>query len=160
LVGGALVLEKHLNTENRKTNKKTSFIFKMKKIEVVAAIIYFENEIFCVQRPENKLRYISKKFEFPGGKIEKGESKKEALRRELIEELNFTPTKIDELFLTVVHQYPDFELTMHTFKCYSANKKIQLNEHIAFEWLTVKNINILDWAEADIPIVNRLIDNE
>ncbi len=52
----------------------------MKKIEVVAAIIYFENKILCVQRPKNKLSYISEKFEFPGGKIEKGESQKEALK--------------------------------------------------------------------------------
>ncbi|WP_323789230.1 (deoxy)nucleoside triphosphate pyrophosphohydrolase [Psychroserpens sp.] len=131
----------------------------MKKIEVVAAIINFGNEILCVQRPKNKLSYISEKFEFPGGKIEKGESRKEALKRELIEELNFTPNKIDELFLTVVHQYPDFELTMHSFKCYSETKDIELNEHISCEWLTIKNLNKLDWAEADIPIVNRLIEN-
>jgi 8-oxo-dGTP diphosphatase len=132
----------------------------MTKIEVVAAIVYFQNEIFCVQRPKNKLSYISEKFEFPGGKIEKGESKIEALRRELIEELDFTPTKIDELFLTVVYEYPDFELTMHSFKCYSETKDIQLNEHISSEWLTIKNLDKLDWAEADIPIVNRLIENE
>jgi 8-oxo-dGTP diphosphatase len=132
----------------------------MKKVEVVAAIIYFGKEIFCVQRPKNKLNYISKKFEFPGGKIEKRESKLEALERELIEELNFVPNKIDDLFLTVVHQYPDFELTMHSFKCYSETKNIQLNEHISSRWLTVKNIDKLDWAEADIPIVNRLLDNE
>ena len=132
----------------------------MKKIEVVAAIIYFKNEIFCVQRPKNKLSYISEKFEFPGGKIEKGESKEEALRRELIEELNFYPIKIDNLFETVIHEYPDFELTMHSFKCYSETKNIRLNEHISSEWLTVKNLEKLDWAEADIPIVNRLIENE
>ncbi|WP_055446937.1 (deoxy)nucleoside triphosphate pyrophosphohydrolase [Lacinutrix mariniflava] len=132
----------------------------MKKIEVVAAIIYFENEIFCVQRPVNKLSYISEKFEFPGGKIEKGESKEEALKRELIEELDFTPTKIESLFLTVVHKYPDFELTMHSFKCHSETKNIQLNEHIYSQWLTIKDIDKLDWAEADIPIVNRLIENE
>ncbi len=131
----------------------------MKKIEVVAAIIYFESKVFCVQRPKNKQSYISEKFEFPGGKIEKGESKEEALKRELIEELNFTPTKIDALFLTVVHEYPDFELTMHSFKCYSETKDIQLNEHISAEWLSLKNLNKLDWAEADIPIVNRLIEN-
>ncbi|PQB06264.1 DNA mismatch repair protein MutT [Polaribacter filamentus] len=132
----------------------------MNKIEVVAAIVYFKNEIFCVQRPKDKLSYISEKFEFPGGKIEKGESKIEALKRELIEELNFTPIKIDELFLTVIHEYPDFELTMHSFKCYSKTKDIQLNEHISSEWLTIKNLDKLDWAEADIPIVNRLIENE
>ncbi|MGJ8759876.1 (deoxy)nucleoside triphosphate pyrophosphohydrolase [Polaribacter sp. HaHaR_3_91] len=132
----------------------------MKKIEVVAAIIYFKNEIFCVQRPKNKLSYISEKFEFPGGKIEKGESKEEALRRELIEELNFIPNKIDDLFITVVHEYPDFELTMHSFKCYSEIKEIKLNEHISSEWLAIKDIDKLDWAEADIPIVNKLIKDE
>ncbi|WP_047419799.1 (deoxy)nucleoside triphosphate pyrophosphohydrolase [Cellulophaga sp. Hel_I_12] len=132
----------------------------MKKIEVVAAIIYFNEEILCVQRPENKLSYVSKKFEFPGGKMEKGESKKEALKRELLEELNFIPIKIDSLLMTVVHKYPDFELTMHSFKCYSNTKDIQLNEHISSKWLTIKNIKKLDWAEADIPIVNKLIEDE
>ena len=131
----------------------------MRKIEVVAAIIYFKNEIFCVQRPENKLDYISKKFEFPGGKIEKNESKKEALQRELVEELNFIPTRIDDLFLTVVHEYPDFELTMHSFKCFAKNKDIQLNEHISSTWLKFVDLNKLDWAAADIPIVNRLIED-
>ncbi|QVY67193.1 (deoxy)nucleoside triphosphate pyrophosphohydrolase [Polaribacter sp. Q13] len=132
----------------------------MKKVEVVAAIICFENEIFCVQRPKNKLSYISRKFEFPGGKIEKGETEKEALKRELIEELNFIPTKIDDLFVTVIHKYPDFELKMHSFKCYSETKDIQLNEHISSEWLAIKDIDKLDWAEADIPIVNKLIEDE
>lgn len=132
----------------------------MKKIEVVAAIIYFENEILCVQRPKNKLSYISEKFEFPGGKIEKDESKLEALNRELKEELSFIPNKIDNLYLTITHKYPDFELTMHTFKCYSETKNIQLNEHISSEWLTLKDLNKLDWAEADIPIVNKLIKDE
>lgn len=131
----------------------------MKKIEVVAAIIYFDNQILCVQRPENKLSYISEKFEFPGGKIEKGESKKEALKRELIEELNFVPTKIDNLFLTVVHEYPDFELTMHSFKCYSETMDIQLNEHISSQWLTLEKLTEIDWAAADLPIVNRLVKN-
>jgi 8-oxo-dGTP diphosphatase len=131
----------------------------MKKVEVVAAIIYCENEIFCVQRPKNKLSYISEKFEFPGGKIEKQESKIEALKRELIEELNFIPVKIDELFLTTTHKYPDFELTMHCFKCYSNTKNIQLNEHISSEWLITQKMNKLDWAEADIPVVNILINN-
>ncbi|SEA21391.1 8-oxo-dGTP diphosphatase [Flavobacterium gillisiae] len=130
----------------------------MKKIEVVAAIIYFENRILCVQRPKNKLSYISEKFEFPGGKIEQGETQKEALKRELFEELNIT-TDIQELFLTVSHEYPDFELTMHSYICEVQTKELILNEHIAQEWLTLSELKKLDWAAADIPIVNKLIMN-
>lgn len=130
----------------------------MKRIEVVAAIIYFENKILCVQRPKNKLAYISEKFEFPGGKIEKNETKKEALKRELFEELNII-TNIKSLFLTVVHQYPDFELTMHSFICEVKTQEITLHEHIDNQWLTIKELQKLDWAAADIPIVNKLVSN-
>ncbi|WP_278034509.1 (deoxy)nucleoside triphosphate pyrophosphohydrolase [Flavobacterium nitratireducens] len=131
----------------------------MKKIEVVAAIIYFENKILCVQRPQNKLPYISEKFEFPGGKIEKGETKIEALNRELTEELNIINADIKSLFLTVVHQYPDFELTMHGFICEVKTPELILNEHIAHEWLSLNELKKLDWAAADIPIVDKLIKN-
>ncbi|MFA5669297.1 MAG: (deoxy)nucleoside triphosphate pyrophosphohydrolase [Balneolaceae bacterium] len=128
----------------------------MKKIEVAAAILTHGDEIFCVQRAENKLDYISKKFEFPGGKIEPGETKKEALKRELEEELNINP-QINDLFITVVHQYPDFELTMHTFLCDADSKEIKLNEHISSKWLLKDELLTLDWAAADIPIVNEYI---
>ena len=130
----------------------------MKKIEVVAGIIYCTNQILCVQRPKNKLHYISEKFEFPGGKIEEGETKKEALHRELLEELNIS-TKIKSLFMTVVHEYPDFELTMHTFICEVETKEITLVEHIDQKWLTTEELKTLDWAAADIPIVNKLESN-
>lgn len=131
----------------------------MKKIEVVAAILCFEDEILCVQRPESKLPYISKKFEFPGGKIENGESNREALKRELFEELNITP-QIENLYLSVNHIYPDFELTMHSFICIVESKEIILNEHISSQWLTRKELSKLDWAAADIPIVTKLISHE
>lgn len=131
----------------------------MKQIEVVAAIINFSNEILCVQRAKNKFEYISEKFEFPGGKIEYGESKKEALRRELIEELDITP-EIEDLYLTVIHQYPNFELTMHSFKCVAKSKEIKLKEHISHKWLTKDQLNQLDWAAADIPIAEKLMNDE
>ncbi|MDM1509608.1 (deoxy)nucleoside triphosphate pyrophosphohydrolase [Myroides odoratimimus] len=131
----------------------------MKKVEVVAAILIHENDILCAQRAESKLDYISKKFEFPGGKIEEGETKKKALRRELIEELNISPA-INELYMTVVHQYKDFELTMHSFLCQMDNKDVTLNEHISSVWLKREELLTLDWAAADLPIVHKLIKNE
>ena len=130
----------------------------MKKIEVVAGIIYCKNQILCVQRPKNKLHYISKKFEFPGGKIEEGETQKEALKREILEELNIS-TMIKSLFMKVVHEYPDFELTMHTFICEVETKELTLVEHIDQKWLTTEELKTLDWAAADIPIVNKLVSN-
>ena len=131
----------------------------MKKVEVVAAIICHDNEILCVQRPESKLAYISKKFEFPGGKLENGETREEALKREIIEELEIEPL-IKDFFLTVVHPYPDFELTMHSYLCEASTKELQLNEHISMKWLTRDKLSLLDWAGADLPIVNKLVANE
>lgn len=131
----------------------------MKKIEVVAGIIFFENEILCVQRGENKRSYISKKFEFPGGKVEIGESPVEALKRELEEELSITPI-IKDLYHIVKHNYPDFEITMHSYLCESDSKNLNLTEHIAAKWLSADNLHSLDWAAADIPIVNKLTKND
>tara|TARA_B100000809_G_scaffold263392_1_gene316518 strand:- start:13108 stop:13503 length:396 start_codon:yes stop_codon:yes gene_type:complete len=131
----------------------------MKKIEVVAAILKNKEHILCAQRATSKLDYISEKFEFPGGKIEEGETKKTALKRELIEELNIRP-KINDIYLTVVHQYPDFEITMHSFLCDLESKEITLNEHISYKWLKKNELLDLDWAAADIPIVHKLMEDE
>jgi len=136
----------------------SELLVKKKRVEVVAGIIYFKKEILCVQRPKSKYNYISEKFEFPGGKIELGETKKEALQRELFEELSVSP-KIKSLFTTVIYQYPDFELTMHSFICEVESKDLTLNEHIALEWLTLDKLDKLDWAAADVPIVNKLVKN-
>lgn len=130
----------------------------MKNIEVVAAIIINNDKILCVQRGENKLDYISKKYEFPGGKLEIGETKKEGIIREIHEELNMTIDPINE-FLTVNHQYPDFNLTMHSFICSTDNPTVTLSEHVDYKWLSKEELIHLDWAAADIPIVNKLIVN-
>ena len=124
----------------------------MKKVEVVAAIIVHNNKILCVQRGENKLPYISKKFEFPGGKIEEGETKEETIKREIKEELNMDINVKDE-FITVNHQYPDFNLTMHSFICECDIPELTLTEHIDYKWLSKNEMEYLDWAAADIPIV-------
>ncbi len=128
----------------------------MKKIEVVAAIICHEGKILCVQRNENKYDYISKKYEFPGGKIEEGESKEEALAREIQEEL-MMDINIENEYLTVEHEYPDFILTMHSFLCNSDSKDLTLTEHIDYKWLVKDELQGLDWAGADVPIVEKLI---
>jgi 8-oxo-dGTP diphosphatase len=130
----------------------------MKQIEVVAGIIFYEDKILCVQRAINKLPYISQKFEFPGGKIEEGETQKAALKRELLEELNIS-VNIKSFYFTVVHEYPDFELTMHSYICEIDTKDITLNEHISLQWLNLDELRNLDWAAADIPIVNKLVSN-
>ena len=128
----------------------------MKSIEVVAAIIQYQNRFLCLQRGLSKLGYISKKYEFPGGKIELGESREEALKREIIEELS-VPLEHLEFFTTVKHQYPDFHITMHCFLSLITDpSKIKLTEHIDQKWLKTDELEDLDWAAADIPIVQKL----
>lgn len=132
-------------------------LIKMKSIEVVAAIIQFENRYLCLQRGPAKFDYISKKFEFPGGKVEKGESQEQALVREIKEELEITlPQTL--FFKTIEHQYPDFKITMHAFLCPVTSKSITRTEHIAEEWLNISQLHSLDWAAADIPLVDALIE--
>ena len=88
----------------------------MNNIEVVAAVIIQDGKVLCVQRPQNDKAYISLKWEFPGGKVELGENREDALLREIQEEL---AAEIHELqyLITVEHSYPDFHLTMHAYTC-------------------------------------------
>jgi|TARA_B110001469_G_C9471656_1_gene237009 8-oxo-dGTP diphosphatase len=129
----------------------------MKKVEVAAAIVIDKGEILCVQRGKHKFSYISEKFEFPGGKIEEGETLKETVIRELEEELMLDVVP-EKKFLTVEHQYPDFHLTMHVFLCSCKDRKLKLTEHIYYKWLEPKDLKPLDWAAADIPIVNKILN--
>jgi 8-oxo-dGTP diphosphatase len=129
----------------------------MKQHEVVAAIIINENKILCTQRNSSKYDYISHKYEFPGGKIDSGETKEEALCREILEELELD-IEIGNHFITVEHEYPDFRIIMHSFICKSASNELNLKEHIAHKWLTKGELETLDWAAADIPIVKKLLE--
>ncbi|MFC1236426.1 (deoxy)nucleoside triphosphate pyrophosphohydrolase [Vibrio sp. F74] len=128
----------------------------MKSIEVVAAIIQHENKVLCVQRGPAKFDYIHHKFEFPGGKIEAGETGEQAIIRELQEELHLDITQT-EYFMTVNHTYPDFHITMHAYICPVENRNIVLTEHIDKKWLSIDELIELDWAAADIPFVEKLM---
>jgi len=128
----------------------------MNSIEVVAAIIFHDDKILCTQRGENRYKYLSKKFEFPGGKIENGESKVIALKREIFEELKLEIDISDE-FIAVTHEYPDFNITMYSFLCTCKNISVELSEHIEFKWLNKSELKTLDWAAADILIVESLL---
>ena len=129
-----------------------------KKIEVVAAIIQHENKILCVQRDENKLSYISKKYEFPGGKVESGETLQETIIREIQEELKIKIVPIQQ-FITVDHEYPDFNLKMHCYKCSANNLDFILGEHTEYRLLNKSELINLEWVPADIEIVDYLIKN-
>ena len=132
----------------------------MKTIEVVAAVITDGEETLCVQRGLSKLPYVSQKWEFPGGKVEAGESHEEALKREINEELKLDIV-VGKRLMTVDHTYPDFRLIMHAHHCglgASSRADLLLTEHLDFRWLKVEDEGFqrLNWAAADVPIVNKL----
>ena len=127
----------------------------MKTIRVVAAIIVNDTEILCAQRGSSKLSYIHHKYEFPGGKIESDETKEAAIIREIDEELKLA-IEAPQFFMTVEHSYPDFNIIMDSFICNITHRNVVLTEHLATQWLPISELHTLDWAAADIPIVEKL----
>ena len=130
----------------------------MKKVTTVAGIIKNEKgEILCTLRDQGKYDYVSFKWEFPGGKIEEGETEKQALTRELQEELEIE-VKIGDFFYQVEHDYPDFHLSMAVYECKLLSKDLKVNVHKGIKWLNQRDLMTLDWAEADIPVAKKLIN--
>ena len=130
----------------------------MKEIFVVAGIIEYEDKILCMQRDVGKYDYVSFKWEFPGGKIEQGETKENALKRELQEEMDLD-VEVKEHFCNVKHTYPDFVLNMYCYKCNTNDLDFKLNVHKDYKWLKRADLKSLDWAPADLPIVRKLMEN-
>ncbi len=129
----------------------------MKKVVVVAAIIIHDDKILCVQRAKNKYLYISEKFEFPGGKIEPGETEIQALKREIEEELSLD-IDVHDKFLTVYYEYPDFELELHTYLCSCTIIDFILHEHIDYRWVARAELSKLDWPAANAAIIEKLME--
>ena len=124
----------------------------MKQIEVVAAIIRKDDKIFATQRGYGDFKDW---WEFPGGKMEVGESPEEALKREIREELS-TEISVDEYICTVEYDYPKFHLTMHCYFCSLISEALHLNEHEAARWLAKNELDRVKWLPADVLVVNEI----
>ncbi len=126
----------------------------MKHYEVVCAIIENENgEVFCCKRGPG--RALEGFWEFPGGKVETGETPEEALQREIWEELS-TEINVDEYLCTVEFDYPKFHLTMHCYVCSLLTEALHLNEHEAARWLKNNELDSVKWLPADVKVIERL----
>lgn len=120
-----------------------------KTIEVVAAIIIREGKLFATQRGYGEWKDW---WEFPGGKIEPEETPKDALNREIREELA-TEIEVGNLLTTVEYDYPKFHLTMHCYLCSIISGQLSLLEHEDARWLTKDNLNSVRWLPADLEII-------
>ena len=124
----------------------------LKRIEVVAAIIKKDNEIFATQRGYGDFKGG---WEFPGGKIEAGEKPEQALIREIKEELA-VEIEVGELLHTVEYDYPTFHLTMHCFICTLVSGELELKEHQAAKWLTKETLDSVEWLPADVEVAEKV----
>lgn len=124
----------------------------MKQIEVVAAIIRKGDKIFATQRGYGDFKDW---WEFPGGKMEPGETPEEALVREIREELS-TEISVDKFLCTVEYDYPAFHLTMHCYLCSLLTEALHLNEHEAAKWLVKDELDSVKWLSADVMVVEIL----
>lgn len=123
----------------------------MKQIEVVAAIIHDnEGRIFTTQRGYGDYK---DGWEFPGGKMEPGETPEDALKREIWEELE-TKIVVERLVQTVEYDYPKFHLKMHCFLCYIESGSLILKEHEAARWLKPEELDSVDWLPADRIVID------
>ena len=125
----------------------------MKDLEVVAAIIQDDDKFLATQRGYGEFKGL---WEFPGGKIDSGETREEALIREIKEELN-SDIKINKFLLTIEYNYPTFHLIMHCYLC-ELLSEFTLLEHDDYAWLNKINLMDVNWLEADIEVVTYLLE--
>ena len=122
-------------------------------VEVVAALIREKDRFLICQRPAHKARGLL--WEFVGGKVEPGESREAALIRECREELAVDIT-VEDVFMEVVHEYPDISIRLVLFHAHIAQGQPQLLEHVDIRWITVEEIDSYDFCPADADILLRL----
>lgn len=127
----------------------------MKHIEVVCAIVMHQGRILCMQRAHKGSPSTAGKWEFPGGKIEAREQPEQALLRELQEEMDYQVVIVRHL-VDVVHQYPDFAITLQAYLCQASTANFNRKEHIDHCWLNPCQLRQLDWAAADDEILQAI----
>ena len=127
----------------------------MKHIHVACAIIENGGKVLCAQRSE--FMSLPMKWEFPGGKIDVGESPEECLRRELFEEMGIS-LRVGKSLPLSTHHYPTFAVTLYPFICLIESGEIILHEHADIAWLPPEQLNTLDWAKADLPVIESYRD--
>ena len=129
----------------------------MKHLQVVGGILIFEGKLLCMQRSVGKYEYLNFKYEFPGGKVETGESRPQALMRELKEEMDLDLHVSEaDYFDKVTYQYPDFEITMYCYLCHLSTNHFKQKEHANHKWMNQNELSTIDWAPADYLIVKKL----
>lgn len=127
----------------------------MKTIRVVAAVIRKDDRIFATQRGYGEFK---DGWEFPGGKIEPGETPQQALVREIREELE-TEIRVGDLIDTIEYDYPTFHLSMDCFWCEIVEGSLELKEHEAAKWLDRESLYMVDWLPADVGLVEKIENN-
>ena len=123
-------------------------------LHVTCAILEHDNKILICQR--SKRMKLPLKWEFPGGKVESGESKEDCLRREIREELGLA-IEIESALTSVEHHYPDFSLCLYPFACKWIGGSLAIAEHAQAIWVDKSELQGYDWAEADVPVVRELL---
>ena len=124
----------------------------MKTIQVVAAIIIKENKVLATQRGYGEFKGG---WEFPGGKIEEGETAEQALKREIKEELNIN-IDVDKYLTKVEYDYPNFHLSMKCYICSLNDDHIELKEHTDSRWLSKEELNTVYWLPADVELLDKI----
>ena len=129
-----------------------------KHYNVVAAVIEVDGNVLCMQRGVTRYEYTSHLWEFPGGKVEEGETPQQALHRELMEEMNLDVV-VHEQLATVTHDYPDFTITLAAYRCTADTTDFIMREHAASQWLPWDELLTLPWCAADERLIKQFSEN-